>query len=334
MIFSLVFAHAAIILAAGLGSVRVSPGGILAVIANKLFERPVPEEICSSIVSIIWDIRLPRAVSAFIVGAMLSVSGAVVQALLQNPLASSYTLGVSSGASLGAALVIVNEISIPVIGTLMLPLTGFAFGLGTVLLVIFFSSRLDNNLRNHTIILFGMIVSLFVNGMLTLLSSAYSRHMNRLILWQMGTFAGRRWEHVVILLAICLLGLAVICFFNRELDLMSFGEEQSQAMGVDVKRSRLILLVISSVLTGAAVCFTGVIGFIDLAAPHAVRRIFGSSHKYVLPMSAVIGGSFMTLADLASRTVLSPQEIPVGAVTALLGAPFFLWVYFGTRSKR
>lgn len=334
MIFSLVFALAAIILAAGLGSVRVSPGGILAVIANKLFERPLPEEIGSSIVSIIWDIRLPRAVSAFIVGAMLSVSGAVVQALLQNPLASSYTLGVSSGASLGAALVIVNEISIPVIGTLMLPLTGFAFGLGTVLLVIFFSSRLDNNLRNHTIILFGMIVSLFVNGMLTLLSSAYSRHMNRLILWQMGTFAGRRWEHVGILLAICLLGLAVICFFNRELDLMSFGEEQSQAMGVDVKRSRLILLVISSVLTGAAVCFTGVIGFIDLAAPHAVRRIFGSSHKYVLPMSAVIGGSFMTLADLASRTVLSPQEIPVGAVTALLGAPFFLWVYFGTRSKR
>ncbi len=334
MIFSLVFALAAIILAAGLGSVRVSPSGIMAVLANKLFERPLPEEVTASMVSIIWDIRLPRAVSAFVVGAMLSVSGAVVQALLQNPLASSYTLGVSSGASLGAALVIVNEISIPVIGTLMLPVTGFAFGLGTVLLVIFFSSRLDNNLRNHTIILFGMIVSLFVNGMLTLLSSAYSQHMNRLILWQMGTFAGRRWEHVGILLVICLLGLAAVCVFNRELDLMSFGEEQSQAMGVDAKRSRLILLILSSVLTGAAVCFTGVIGFIDLAAPHAVRRIFGSSHKYVLPMSAVIGGSFMTLADLASRTVLSPQEIPVGAVTALLGAPFFLWVYFGTRRKR
>ena len=235
---------------------------------------------------------------------------------------------------MGAAIVIVNEISIPVIGTLMLPVTGFVFGLGTVLLVIFFSSRLDNNLRNHTIILFGMIVSLFVNGMLTLLSSAYSQHMNRLILWQMGTFAGRRWEHVSILLLICLLGLAFVCFFNRQLDLMSFGEEQSQAMGVDAKRARLILLILSSVLTGAAVCFTGVIGFIDLAAPHAVRRIFGASHKYVLPMSAVIGGSFMTLADLASRTVLSPQEIPVGAVTALLGAPFFLWVYFGTRRKR
>ena len=328
------FALAALILAAGLGSVRVTPGEILAVVANKLSAKPLPEDVTPSIVSIIWDIRLPRAITAFIVGAMLSVSGAVVQALLQNPLASSYTLGVSSGASLGAALVIVNEISIPVIGTLMLPVTGFVFGLSTVLLVIFFSARLDRNLRNHTIILFGMIVSLFVNGMLTLLSSAYSQHMNRLVLWQMGTFAGRRWEHVGLLFVICLAGCIAVFFFNRELDLMSFGEEQSQAMGVDAKRSRLVMLILSSVLTGAAVCFTGVIGFIDLAAPHAVRRIFGSSHKFVLPMSAVIGGSFMTLADLASRTVLSPQEIPVGAVTALLGAPFFLWVYFGTRRKR
>ena len=115
---------------------------------------------------------------------------------------------------------------------------------------------------------------------------------------------------------------------------MSFGEEQSQAMGVEIKRTRFILLILSSILTGVAVCFTGVIGFIDLAAPHAVRRLFGSSHRYVLPMSAVIGGSFMALADLLSRTVLAPQEIPVGAVTALLGAPFFLWVYFGTRGKR
>ena len=115
---------------------------------------------------------------------------------------------------------------------------------------------------------------------------------------------------------------------------MSFGDEEAAAVGVDQKKSKIVLLILSSFLTGVCVCFTGVIGFIDLAAPHAVRRLFGSSHRYVLPMSAVIGGSFMALADLLSRTVLSPQEIPVGAVTALLGAPFFLWVYFGTRGKR
>ena len=333
-ILSIVFAVVVLIMAAGLGSVRITPGEIIGVIANKLFARPLPEDLPASMVSIIWDIRLPRACSAFIVGAMLSVSGALVQALLQNPLASSYTLGVSSGASLGAAIIIVNEITIPVIGTLLLPVTGFLFGLATVMLVIFFSAKLDHNLRNHTIILFGMVVSLFVNGMLTMLSAAYSRHMNRLILWQMGTFAGRRWMHVGILLAVCILGCLAVCFFHKELDLMSFGEEQSQAMGVEIKRTRFTLLVLSAVMTGAAVCFTGVIGFIDLAAPHAVRRLFGSSHRYVLPMSALIGGSFMALADLLSRTVLSPQEIPVGAVTALLGAPFFLWVYFGTRGKR
>lgn len=333
-ILSIAFAVVVLIMAAGLGSVRITPGQILGVIANRLFACPLPEGLPQSMVSILWDIRLPRACSAFIVGAMLSVSGAIVQALLQNPLASSYTLGVSSGASLGAAIIIVNEITIPVIGTLLLPVTGFLFGLATVMLVIFFSAKLDNNLRNHTIILFGMIVSLFVNGILTMLSAAYSRHMNRLILWQMGTFAGRRWMHVGILLAVCILGCLAAAFFHKELDLMSFGEEQSQAMGVEVRRTRFILLVLSAVMTGAAVCFTGVIGFIDLAAPHAVRRLFGSSHRYVLPMSAVIGGSFMALADLLSRTVLSPQEIPVGAVTALLGAPFFLWVYFGTRGKR
>ena len=121
--------------------------------------------------------------------------------------------------------------------------------------------------------------------------------------------------------------------FHRELDLMSFGEEDASSVGVDTSRSRFILLILSSVLTGAAVCFTGVIGFIDLAAPHAVRRLFGASHRILLPMSALIGGAFLTLADLLARTVLSPQEIPVGAVTALLGAPFFLWVYFGSRRR-
>ena len=155
-ILSIVFAVVVLTMAAGLGSVRITPGEILGVIANKLFARPLPEGLAPSMVSIIWDIRLPRACSAFIVGAMLSVSGAIVQALLQNPLASSYTLGVSSGASLGAAIIIVNEITIPVIGTLLLPVTGFLFGLATVMLVIFFSAKLDHNLRNHTI---GLIVT-------------------------------------------------------------------------------------------------------------------------------------------------------------------------------
>ena len=331
---SFVFALIVMILAVGVGSVSISPGRIVAILFHKLFEQALPEQVSAGMVSIFWEIRFPRACCAFITGALLSLSGAIMQSLLQNPLASSYTLGVSAGASLGAALVIVTEISVAALNFFLLPAAGFVFGLATVFLVIAFSARLDGSLRSHTVILFGMIFSLFVNAILTMLSAAFSRHMQRLILWQMGSFAGRRWEHAGILLGVCIVGLLLACAFHRELDLMSFGENTAEAAGVDTGKSRKFLLVLASVLTGAAVCFTGVIGFIDLAAPHAVRRIFGSSHRYVLPMSALLGGSFMALADLISRTILSPQEIPVGAVTALLGAPFFLWVYFGTGEKR
>ena len=122
-------------------------------------------------------------------------------------------------------------------------------------------------------------------------------------------------------------------FLHRELDIMSFGDEQAMSIGVDIKKSKIILLVLASFLTGAAVCFSGIIGFVDLTVPHVVRRIFGSRHKYVLPMSMILGGAFMSLADMISRTILSPREIPVGAVTALVGAPFFLWVYFNDSKK-
>ena len=311
-----------------IGSVSISLSDTLSILKYKLFGSPLPEALDDTLIPILWEIRMPRAFMAFLVGGALSVSGVVIQALLQNPLASSYTLGVSSGASLGAALIIVWEISLPVLGVFLLPFTGFVFGFATILFVIFFSSKLDRNIQNHTIILFGMVFSLFINAILTMLSALYKSHLQRLILWQMGSFSGRRWSHVGILLICLIIGFLCILPFHRELDLFTFGEEQSMAMGVDTKRVKITLLILSSLLTGVAVCFTGVIGFIDLTVPHLVRRIFGSSHRYTLPMSLVIGGTLMALADLVSRTLMAPQEIPVGAITALLGAPFFLWVYF------
>ncbi len=322
-----------IIISIGAGSVSVRPGDIVSIIGNKLFNLPLGGDIIDSTVSIVWDIRMPRVFSAFAVGAMLSISGAVMQSLLQNPLASSYTLGVSSGASLGAAIIIVSEISIPVLGLFLLPITGFAFGLATVLIVIFFSSRLDSNLRNHTIILFGMVLSLFVNAILTMLSAYFSQHIQRLTLWTMGTFSGRKWIHVALLMGFFVAGMIAVLAFHRDMDLLNFGEEQALAMGVDTKKVKFILLLLSSMLTGASVCFTGIIGFIDLTVPHIARKIFGSSHGMLIPMSAFLGGGFMALADLLARTVLAPREIPVGAITALVGAPFFLWVYLGGRKK-
>ncbi len=271
---------------------------------------------------------------AFLVGGALSMSGACMQALLQNPLASSYTLGVSSGASLGAALVLILEISIPVLSGFMLPFAGFIFGLATVVIAIMLTSAIDRSVSNTTVVLIGMVLSLFVNGMMNLLSTLNADHSKQLILWMMGSFSARGWKHCAILFPVCVAGFVCLMLMSRKMDIMSFGDLQAQAMGVDAKKTKVVAILVCSLLTGVSVAFTGVIGFIDLAAPHVVRKIFGPSHKLVIPMSFIYGGAFMALCDLISRTLLSPREIPVGAVTALIGAPFFAYVFFASRRKR
>ncbi|MBQ7434040.1 MAG: iron ABC transporter permease [Lachnospiraceae bacterium] len=315
------------------GSVTIPIKEQVLILGHKLFGAAKPESVEASLISIMWSIRMPRAFLAFLAGGALSASGAVIQSVLQNPLASSYTLGVSSGASLGAAIVTVTELSIPFLGVFLLPVFGFAGGLLTVLFVIAFSARIDGNVKNHTIVLFGMVMSLFVNAVLTMLSVLASEHEHQLLAWQMGTFAGKRWYHVGILAAACLMGLVLLLRDHRELDILSFGDEQALAIGVDAPRVKKRLIVIAAFLTGVSVCFTGTIGFIDLIAPHMVRRIFGSVHRLVLPMSFLAGGICMCLADLLARTILAPQDLPVGAVTALFGAPFFMWLYFGKKGN-
>ncbi|MCL2158180.1 MAG: iron ABC transporter permease [Oscillospiraceae bacterium] len=322
-----------LIFGVAVGSVYAPPGDIFAVIAHKMFGAGLPENIKPSTVAIVWNLRFPRALLAFVAGSALSVSGAVMQSVLRNPLASSYTLGVSSGASLGACIVILYGITIPFAAVFTLPLVGFAFGLGTILLAIAFASRLDGRLENNTIILVGMVFSLFVNAVTTLMSALSREHLQQLIFWQMGSFAAKGWQPVYILAPIVVAGTLFIVHFNRELDMMTFGEDQAKTMGVNLKRVKWVLLVASAALTGGAIAFVGVIGFVDLVAPHIIRRLFGSSHKYVVPMSAVFGGAFMVICDLAARTVVSPSELPVGAVTAMIGAPFFAYVYFAREKK-
>ena len=317
-----------------LGSVYISPGDIFQIILHKVFGATLPENIKATTVSILWNLRLPRTLLAFIAGGALSMSGAVMQAVLRNPLASSYTIGVSSGASLGVCIVILYGVTIPIIGVFTLPVVGFAFGLGTILLAIAFASRLDRSMENHTIILAGMVFSLFVNAIVTLMSALSREHLQRLIFWQMGSFSGNGWTTVLILVPIIIAGLAFITHYHRELDMMTFGEEQAKTMGVNLRSVKWTLLISSAALTGGVVAFVGVIGFVDLVAPHIVRKLFGSSHRIVIPMSAVFGGAFMVVCDLIARTVVSPSELPVGAVTALIGAPFFAYIYFSKRAKK
>ena len=189
-------------------------------------------------------------------------------------------------------------------------------------------------MENQTVILVGMVFSLFVNAILTLITALPREHLQQMVFWQMGGFTGRNWSHVAVMFPVLVLSMLVLQRFTPEMDIMSFGEEQAMSIGVDLKRIKLLLIGIAALLTGTAVSLVGVIGFVDLIAPHVVRRIFGSSHRLVLPLSALFGGTFLMLAELVSRTVMAPTIIPVGAVTALVGAPFFALVFFRGRKLK
>ncbi|KKY00959.1 MULTISPECIES: FecCD family ABC transporter permease [Paraclostridium] len=316
-----------------IGSSNIHILDTMNIILNKVINLPLREGIDPKDISIIWALRIPRVLLAFMVGGCLAVSGSVVQSILKNELASPYTLGVSSGASLGAGLVIVLGISIPFLGQLTLPLIGFLFGLITVYGVIVFSSRIDKTMANNTIILAGMVFSLFVNALLTTLTALFSEDIKSISLWQMGSFSMKGWSYVRVLIPFLIIGIIGVLRYTKEMDILTFGEEQAKAVGVDTNRVKKHLFIHSAILTGSAVALSGTIGFVDLIAPHMVRRVFGSKHKYVIPMSFVFGGSLMVITDLIARTIVSPAELPVGAITAIIGAPFFAYVYFSKGKK-
>ena len=320
-----------LLLGMGVGSVSIHAVDIAAIVRSKLSGGALPEGISTITASILWNLRMPRAIMAFLTGAALAVGGAVMQSVLRNPLASGYTLGVSSGASLTAAIAILTGFTLPFLGRYTLALCGFLGGLSTVFLAIGLATQFDKNLENTTVILTGMVLSLFVNAILTLVTAFSHEHLQQLVFWQMGSFSGQSWQNCGLLLVLLVPCLLLLVRYGREMDLMTFGEEQALSAGVELTRVKLLLIAVAALLTGSAVAFVGVIGFVDLISPHVVRRIFGSNHRLVIPMSALFGGSFMVLADLLARTIVSPKELAVGAVTALVGAPFFAYVYFGRR---
>ena len=270
---------------------------------------------------------------AFLAGGSLAVSGAVMQSILKNPLASSYTMGVSSGAALGAALVILTGFTLPLIPAFTLPLAGTLAGLITVYASVKVAALVDSNFENSTIILTGIVFSLFINGIITVIIALNRDGMARLIFWQMGSFASQNIKNFNMLLPICAAATLILTSLSHEMDLLTFGEEQAKTMGVDTKKVKWILLFLASALTGTVISFVGIIGFIDLISPHIVRKLVGARHKIVIPLSFCIGGTAMVLCDMTARTILSPQELPVGAITALAGAPFFCYVYFKGRRR-
>jgi iron complex transport system permease protein len=248
--------------------------------------------------------------------------------MLKNALASPYILGISAGASLGTALVMLTGFVLPVIGTFTLPAAGFVFALGTVIVVLACAAKLDSTLSSNTVILFGMVFSLFVNAILTVTVSMFHEELKTLVLWQMGSFALKGWPYLRLLLPFVVVGGVGVFREHRALDLLSFSDDEAASLGVETRIVRPRLFFLAALLTGATVALCGAIGFVDLIAPHLARRLVGPRHCYALPLSFLLGGTLLVASDLVARRVLSPSELPVGAVTALLGAPFFVVLYF------
>lgn len=328
MILSIPLVFLIICIGISVGSSNINIIDIISIISYKLFNTNLLEGIEAKDVSIVWYIRLPRVLLSFIVGGALAASGAVVQSILKNPLASPYTLGVSSGTSLGVGLLIVSGITIPFLGNLSLPIVGFICALITMFLVLAFSTKVDKKLSNTTIILTGMVFSLFFSAALTTLTALFTRKMETITMWQMGSFSNKGWSYLSAGVPFFLVGMIGIMIFSKEMDILTFGEEEAKLMGVESEKVKKYLFILVAILTGTAVSLSGTIGFVDLIAPHIVRKIFGANHKYVIPMSIVFGGCLMATTDLIARTIISPSELPVGAVTAMIGAPFFAYLYF------
>ena len=278
--------------------------------------------------AVLLDIRLPRVILAFVAGMTLATAGATFQAVFRNPLADPFLLGVAGGGALGAAIARGLSLEFHVLGMGASQILGFAGSLGTIL-VVYRLARIGGRLPTQTLLLAGVIVSFFLSAMILLLVSIYpERYVEGVLFWMMGNLSALNIGRGA-LLAIsgyAVLLCAALYFFARRMNLLLLGEEAAGHLGVDVTRTKRLLFVLASVATGLVVSVSGVIGFVGLIIPHIARLAIGADHRVLLPASALLGGIFLLAADTVARTVLLPIEIPVGVVTAMSGAPFFLYL--------
>ncbi|MBH5316500.1 iron ABC transporter permease [Paenibacillus sp. GSMTC-2017] len=275
-------------------------------------------------VAVVTQVRLSRVLLAVLVGACLALAGAGFQGILRNPLADPYTLGVASGSSVGAAFIILFGLQLA-IGIWTIPLVAFGTGIVTLFAVIWLS-RSNGAMHIETIILSGVIIQSFLGAFVSLMVSMSQGVVNQILFWIMGSLALKSWDHVYMVIPFLCIGLPVLLYYSQPLNLFVLGERHAAHLGVRVERTKLVVLIISTLLTAAAVSVSGVIGFVGLVVPHVIRTIVGPDYRFIIPLSAIGGGIFMLWADTLSRTALSPRELPLGVVTALIGAPFFAYL--------
>ncbi len=283
--------------------------------------------------SIILSVRLPRVFCVALSGSALSLAGAAMQGLLKNPLADGSTLGVSSGASLGAVLAIAFGVTIPGLpfsGTMIMAIL-FAFL--SLLVILGLAYKLDYSLSTNTIILIGVIYSMFMSSLMSIVITFASDKIQSITFWTMGSLQNSSYKNAAILLAAFLLCGGVLFLHARELNAFAVGEDNARHVGVNVRRTKLTVLIMVSILIGVCVSVGGTISFVGLVTPHMVRMIVGPNHRRLLPASAFGGAVFLLLADLAARILLNPRELPIGVVTSLVGAVVFVFIFYQTRKN-
>ena len=321
----------AVLAGVAIGETPIAPGVVLQVLANKLWAAgyvldPIDE-------GIVWNYRLTRALAAAACGAGLATCGVVLQSLLRNPLADPYLLGISAGASTGAVLVAVLGLGA---GAVSLSAGAFAGAIAAFALVILLARISGPTGASAQIILAGIAGSQLFNAITAFLitKSASSEQARGIMFWLLGNLSGVRWSSVVLAVPVALLGLVVCIWHRRALDAFTFGADSAASLGIPVRRVQLLLISCAALVTAVMVSIVGSIGFVGLVIPHAVRLLLGTGHSRLLPASALGGALFLIAADVLSRTLIKGQVIPVGVVTALVGAPVFALILIGRRNAR
>ncbi len=329
LILLVVLLAAAVVMASGMGYIAIPWPTVATVIGAKLLGTDWTAGLDPLLPVVIWQVRLPRILASAIVGGGLAACGVVFQGLLLNPLADPYTLGISAGASFGASLAIVLNLSL--FGSYSLTLFAFAGALATLAAVIYLSAS-GSGYGSTSLILSGIIVAAILSAGISFLKYLADEQVAAIIFWLMGSFAGRTWSQVGLVAIFAAAGMAVFTFYGRDLNLMALGRRSAASLGVATKNVTLILLVSASLVTAACVSISGIIGFVGLLVPHMVRTVAGPDNRRLLPLSFLAGALLLLAADTLTRAVL-PREVPVGVLTALIGGPFFCYL-FRRRQKK
>ena len=314
-----------VILAVTIGSVSIPFSTIIVILLSKLPWVDMSPTWTGTLETIIFDIRLPRVVLAGLVGSALATAGATYQGLFRNPLADPYLIGVAQGAALGAVIGFLLPPAWHSLGFGIIPLLAFC-GAVVSTAVVYNLARVGKTLPATTLILAGVAIGALLASIVSYLVISSGEKIHGIMFWLMGSFSLSQWSEVIIALPYVILGVTIILLYARPLNLVQLDEEQAQQLGINLERLKLVLLAAATLITAAAVSFAGIIGFVGIIVPHAVRLVWGVDHRFLLPLSVLTGAVFLILADMIARTVMAPTEIPIGVITALCGAPFFLYL--------